>query len=558
MLPLRSIQFLLLLLLLLCIVVKSNPFTSGNVVVLVLGSDNLPYSTARTQNKVISGSLFEYTSSGTLVQTIPLSSNTRLSFSTNDIYGSQLSRSEDNRYLFVSGFESSEGAINVDATLSNKTARVIGKIKFDGSIDTSMRIKSCFNGGLVRCIASDSGDDIYLFGTDTVNGDRVVIFNTSAIPYSDYDTIQVVQGKFRGCDIQDDRLFGSGDDGYIYAIEDLHSYEPGLPDAIFDPAFPPTIRKVTTLPDLSIGGLQFTGEFPNTLAWVGSQSSCLNQFSFIDQTPISYVKDFGYLDAGNDLYDGNTLNLTYAGATTLCDSISICAGFTFFWNASYYNPPRPWTPQTYVGTYLKGPFFYFTQMDETVTETWWTFQKPQTSGNFYLQKNKTVSQPCISSKQSGIFNLADNEDILTGNVQLFFTTLDGTQLYMFDNTAQTTRLIATAPQNTVFRGVAMAPFYGPIPSPNPSKKEADLSAGNLTESIVIPLVMIFLLSGIVWIYAKEKVMTVFLTIGNFVIHLSGGTSPSSQTRFYGEKVSLLSPIKLSAEEAKRRTSPIKV
>jgi hypothetical protein len=53
-------------------------------------------------------------------------------------------------------------------------------------------------------------------------------------------------------------------------------------------------------------------------------------------------------------------------------------------------------------------------------------------------------------------------------------------------------------------------------------------------------------------------MTVFLTIGNFVIHISGGTSPSSQTRFYGEKVSLLSPIKLSAEEAKRRTSPIKV
>ena len=529
-------------------VVKSTTFTPGNIVVLQLGSSTLPYSTASANNQVVIGNLLEFTPTGSLVQTISLGD--RLSFSTVDTFSAQLSRSEDDRYLFLSGFDAGEGTINVDSTFSNKTARVVAKIKFDGTVDTSIKIKSSFDGGLVRCIASDNGDDVYLFGTDKVNGDRVVIINTSAPTYSQYDTILCVSGSFRGCDIHDDRLFGTGDDGFVYAIEDLHSFEPGLPDAIFDPAFPPTSRKVSQQFVADIGGIHLTGDFPHTKAWVASQSSCLNQLTFADNTPIDYVKDFGYLDSGNDLFDGQTKNLTYNGATTLCDSIPICAGFTFFWNASFYSPPRAWTPDTFVSMYLKGPFFYFTQMDETQPETWWTYQKPQTSGNFNLESAGTVTSPCEASKQTGIFHLADNEDKNTGNVLLYFTTVDGSKLYAYDTTAQSTRLVATAPANTVFRGVEMAPFYGYIPPTPPSKKEADLTAGNYTEEIVIPLVMIVLLGAIVWIYKKDEVLQSVNYLGAFLV--PGRKSKGNET------VSLLGPKKLSVEEAIKRTSPIKV
>jgi hypothetical protein len=532
-------------------VVQSITFTPGNVVVLQLGSSTLPFTTAVTNNQVVSGSLLEYSPSGSLIQTISLGKD--FSFSTADSFGAQLSRSENDRYLFVSGFDAVEGTRNVDATFANNTARVVAKVKFDGTVDSSTKIKSSFDGGVIRCIASDDGDDVYLFGTDVVHGDRVVIVNTSAPSYSQYDTIFCVSGSFRGCDIHDDRLFGTGEDGYVYAIEDLHSFEPGLPDAVFDPAFPPTSRKVSPQSDPSIGGIQFTGAFPDTIAWVGSQTQCMNRFTFIDNTPTSYVKDFGYLDAGNDLLDGETKNLNYNGATTLCDSIPICAGFTFFWNASFYSPPRPWTPDTVVSMYLKGPFFYFTQMDETQPETWWTYQKPQTSGNFNLARSGSVTPPCVESQQTGIFNLADNEDESTGKVLLYFTTTDGTKLYSYDTTAQITRLIATAPTNTVFRGVAMAPFYGYIP-PAPAKNKSDLTAGNYTEEIVIPLVIVILLGAIVWIYEKERVLKVVNYIGTFFV--SGG---STSSRFPGgETTSLLGPKVLTPEEAKRRTSPIKV
>ena len=49
--------------------------------------------------------------------------------------------------------------------------------------------------------------------------------------------------------MQSGRLFAvSSYDGALYALEDLHSFEPGLPGAVYESQYPLTIRALTSGP----------------------------------------------------------------------------------------------------------------------------------------------------------------------------------------------------------------------------------------------------------------------------------------------------------------------
>ena len=496
-----------LLLLLAAAPALGAPFTPGNVVALRLGSASFPFAAAQGSGRTVPAFLDEFSPSGALVQTLALPAaaaaappgGARLTVSSQDAWAGGLQRSQDEAMLLLGGFDADAGAYGVDATWANVTNRVVARVRYDGSVDTSLRVTSAFHGdpssrsgGTIRFAASDAGADVYAAGTDALNGAQIAFLNQTR--GAALDTALCVSGSFRGCDIHEDRLYATGADGWVYAIEDLRSYRPGLPDAAFDFAYPPTARKVSQPQNVdgSIAGIDLTGAQVegSTAAWVASADStrCLDTYDFNDYTPTTYTFDYGYLDGGrNDLFGGATQLLDLKGAEALCDSIEICAGFTFFYNASYYTPARPWTPATKLQTYMKGPFFWFTRTgkdeDEGSTnEYWYSFQKPATSGNFNLTSRSTQSAPCrapASSGRGGFFDVAADDDSVPGQVPfVYFSTGDGSRLVKLDVASGAVAVLASAPSGSVYRGITMAPTAGgPPPAPASNSGGGGVAAG---------------------------------------------------------------------------------
>lgn len=369
-------------------------FTPGNIVVLAAGSPTQPISPGLSAP----ASLLEYDPTGKLVQTVsmPVSQqgpNYPFSLSTDDNYAGALSISDDGRYFLFGGFATQPGTTNPDASNSSVIGRAIASVRLLGSaVDTSTVLTNVLSGdgqgkmGGIRCVASDNGQDVFVGGYDQTAGPGVYIVNGTGVGAA---TIPIAPGEeLSSCTVYDSRLLGVRTAGSIMAIEDLHSVEPGLPDALFDPAFAPTVRTLTDgVHDGSGLGLSFVGHGGGSTIYQADSINCITQWSFNDYTPTDYVLDSGYLAAGLDLLPGPDfcLALTLPQAKAQCTANPMCAGFTFFYNASIGpNPlppggqpgPQPYSPSMAIWTFLKGPFFYYTQ---TGTDAdWEAYQKPAT------------------------------------------------------------------------------------------------------------------------------------------------------------------------------------
>ena len=114
------------------------PFVPGDVVVYRVGDG--AGALVNTGNPVY---LDEYTTGGTLVQSIPLP--TSASGSTHQLVASgtaqsegQLTRSADGRYLVLTGYASDlPGAAPLSGTPAATVPRTVGRVGADGSVDTS-------------------------------------------------------------------------------------------------------------------------------------------------------------------------------------------------------------------------------------------------------------------------------------------------------------------------------------------------------------------------------------------------------------------------------------
>jgi len=511
------------------------PFTPGSVVALRLGSASAPFASAQQQQKTAVAFLDEYSPSGALVQSIALPASAaaaarlgpgsaRLTVSTRDEFAGGLSRSQDGTLLLLGGFDADGGAAGVDSTWANTTARVVARVSAGGAVDTTTRVRSAFHGnpatgegGCIRFAASDDGTDVYAAGSNALDGAGIVFVNYTA--KAERDTAPCVSGDFRGCDIHEDRLFATGADGWVYAIEDVRSVRPGLPDKLFDLAYPPMARKVSqgANVDPAIAGLDVTGAYAegSTAAWVasGDAARCLDQYAMNDYTPADYVFNYGYLDGGrNDLFGGATQLLDLAGAKALCDSIDECAGFTFSCNASYYTPVRPWTPGTKVNTYMKGPFFWFTRTGDgkegEITENWFSFQKPSTSGNFNLTSVKSIGGPCSGSAgqgRGGFFDIAADDESVPGRVPtVYLSSGDGSALLKYDTASGATTLFVTAPAGSIFRGITMAPTTGaPTPSNNNGGGGGAAPGGPVAGALIAVFLIASCGGGYAWVYHQQ-------------------------------------------------------
>lgn len=141
------------------------PFTPGNLAVARVGTGSGALS-------AVASAVFidEYTTSGTLVQSIPLptadsGANQTLTVAGSSTSEAMLTLSTDARYLVMTGYDAAPGTGAVAGTTSAATNRIVGRIDATGAVDTSTGFTSAFNTSNIRAAASVDGSGIWTGGT---------------------------------------------------------------------------------------------------------------------------------------------------------------------------------------------------------------------------------------------------------------------------------------------------------------------------------------------------------------------------------------------------------
>ena len=164
----RKIYLLHSLLFIFCIhSFAQQAFTKGNLVLYKVGK-----STADSLSSAgFPVSLDEYTTNGTFVRNHPMpvtvsGLNRRIISSGSSSTEGMMSRSEDKKFLIVTGYDtipdSDRSAIS--SSTSANVNRVVGVIGADGSIDATTALTDAYNNNSFRSAASTNGTDIWLAG----------------------------------------------------------------------------------------------------------------------------------------------------------------------------------------------------------------------------------------------------------------------------------------------------------------------------------------------------------------------------------------------------------
>jgi hypothetical protein len=148
---------------------RAASFTPGNVVIYRVGD-----GTSVLTNLGNTVFLDEYTANGTLVQSIMMPTNQAGANSPIVISGTatsegQLTLSADGQYLIMAGYATnsayySVGTTSLPNTSSTAVPRIVGRVDYDGNIDTSTVLTNFSNGNNPRCAASTDGVNIWVGG----------------------------------------------------------------------------------------------------------------------------------------------------------------------------------------------------------------------------------------------------------------------------------------------------------------------------------------------------------------------------------------------------------
>jgi hypothetical protein len=155
-------------------------FTAGNLVVYRVGD-----GTASLSNAAAAVFLDEYTTSGALVQSIPMptavsGSNRRLVASGTATSEGYLTLSTDTNYLVLTGYDADVGTASIAGTTSAAVNRVVGRVAASGAVDTSTALTDAFSGNNIRSAASTNGSDLWISGTGTNPGIRYTTLGSTS------------------------------------------------------------------------------------------------------------------------------------------------------------------------------------------------------------------------------------------------------------------------------------------------------------------------------------------------------------------------------------------
>lgn len=146
---------------------QADPFTPGNLVVYRVG-DGLT-TLVHSGNAVF---LDEYTPDGTLVQSIGLptvasGANNPLVASGTAVSEGLLTRSTDGRYLVLTGYASTTAdGSPISSTAAAMIPRTVGRVGFDGGIDTSTALTDFADANNPRSAVSTDGTSLWVGGAD--------------------------------------------------------------------------------------------------------------------------------------------------------------------------------------------------------------------------------------------------------------------------------------------------------------------------------------------------------------------------------------------------------
>lgn len=149
--------------------VTAAPFTSGNLVVYRVGDGTIGLT--NRGNPVF---LDEYTTNGVLVQSIMLPTNAvgaayPLIASGTATSEGLLTRSTDGRYLVLMGYGTTlGGAVVLADSASTTIPRVVGRVDYLGSIDTTTALTNFASGNNPRSAATDNGTNLWVGGAGNV------------------------------------------------------------------------------------------------------------------------------------------------------------------------------------------------------------------------------------------------------------------------------------------------------------------------------------------------------------------------------------------------------
>ena len=150
-------------------ILAAVPFTNGNIVVLRIGDGTGALTTAAT-----AGFLDEYTTSGTLVQSIPIRTvasglDSILTFSGTATGDGSLTLSPNGKYLSFAGYNISPGTASVTGTSGNRTVALVDQT---GTMNTSTMVQG-YSANNIRGAVTTDGTSFWTSGNATsVGGTR--------------------------------------------------------------------------------------------------------------------------------------------------------------------------------------------------------------------------------------------------------------------------------------------------------------------------------------------------------------------------------------------------
>jgi hypothetical protein len=136
--------------------------TVGDLVVVRIGDGSTSIS-----GNAAAVSLLEYTTSGTLVQTINVASTggSALTLTGNITNEGILQQSSNGQYLLLTGYRKNAGGTNPSADASTTTNRVVGRVTVSsGAVDTSTALTDAYSGVSIRSATSDNGTRFWTAG----------------------------------------------------------------------------------------------------------------------------------------------------------------------------------------------------------------------------------------------------------------------------------------------------------------------------------------------------------------------------------------------------------
>jgi hypothetical protein len=149
---------------------QAAAFLPGDLVIYRIGD-----GTAALINSGNAVFLDEYTTSGGLVQSVALPATANGAqqplIASTDVSEGILARSTDKEYIMLTGYGADlGGAAALASTSAASVPRVVGRVKYDGTIDTSTALSDISSNNNVRSAASTDGTEIWVGGASGSSG----------------------------------------------------------------------------------------------------------------------------------------------------------------------------------------------------------------------------------------------------------------------------------------------------------------------------------------------------------------------------------------------------